>query len=229
MFKRRLAEWLSAVFVQWRLAWAWLGLVGTVLAVVFSAFPQVKPSWLPAITVAISGIASFLILMAASFVVWWQERDKLESLTDAAHLVLFGLPRAKAHPPYIDFVFKFRNEGKIPLERVFTFAQVLVNKSQVDQTSHQLDYLAAGQFLELPYRLMRDRPFMQSGDLQLGFRLIFEYERTELHRRCKAEDEIRFDLETQTFQLVSRRKPVEFPLPPSKWQRVWSDILQMGG
>jgi hypothetical protein len=229
---QRLAQWLSAVFAQWRLVWAWLGLIGVVLTMLFSGLPQLKPSWLTAVIVASSGIASFAILLAASFVVWKQERDKLEDLTGVAHLVLQALPEVGSDPVQWEFLFNFRNEGAIPLEAILVDVMMLTLGSAFITRSNRegIDYLAAGQPYAVRCRFTREQidRVMQS-ETSIKFRLLFEYERTEQHLRCRGEDEVRFDLDTQTFQVISRHKPIEFPPPPSKWQRAWSQLSQMDG
>jgi hypothetical protein len=229
---KRLAQWLGAVFVQWRLVWAWLGLIGTVLTMLFSGFPQLKPSWLPTVMVAISGITSFLILLAGSFIVWKQERDKLEELTGAAHLVLRGLPEASSDAVQWGFLFNFKNEGAIPLERVFVDVMMFTLGSAFITRTNRfgIDYLPARQPYAVRCRFAKEQiDRATQGETSIKFRLVFEYERTERHLRCKGEDEVRFDLDTQAFQVISRRKPMEFPLPPSKWRQAWNQIMQMDG
>jgi hypothetical protein len=198
----------------------------------FSGLPQLKPLWLTSTIAAISGIASFLILLAGSFVAWKQERDKLEGLTSTAHLVLQGLPEVSSDPIQMEFLFNFRNEGSIPLEGVFVDVMMLtLGSAFITRNNRQvIDYLAAGQPYTVCCRFNREQiARIAQSELSIKFRLLFEYERTEQHLRCRGEDEVQFDLDTQAFHLISRQKPVEFPPPPSKWQRAWSLVSQMGG
>jgi hypothetical protein len=227
---KRLGEWLSAVFVQWRLSWAWIGAIGAAYAMLPN---ELRPTFMPPTIDSIVGIGSAVILLAGSFVVWKQERDKCDALTDSTHLVLQGLPIAKPHAHNMDFVFTFRNEGQIPLEKSFVAIHMTINGYYIDGTRQDLDYLAASQFYEARFRFS-EKPVVLVGLSRrefplINFRLLVEYERTERHLRCKAEDNVTFDPLTQDFLIASRNKPAKLPLPPSRLRRVWDTLQQLDG
>jgi hypothetical protein len=220
----RLGQWLDAVFLKVRTSWAWIGAIGGSLAMLFSAWPNLRPEWLTATVVALSGIVSFLLVLGGSFSVWKQERDHVERLLDRAHLIFVG-GFITTDNDVFEASFTFSNAGEIALNGISVFIRLLWNGYSIAQAQSQLEHLEPKDFHTVKVFVDRNTtvPFQVAleKNITVNFELNSFYTQGTSNRRFRGGRVVlRLHRHSRTFEKTAQNPVEQSPLPPSKWAKL---------